>query len=63
MMDTFKVSERNQSLPLPAMAADVEDKHLIAHLISIGLTIVQESCSVFCRTFVANREITSEALP
>jgi hypothetical protein len=49
-------------MALPGMAADAEDKHLMADMIPINLTMVQESGFVVCRTFVADREITSEVL-
>jgi hypothetical protein len=37
------MSERNQPMPLPEMAANTEDKHLIADMIPIWLTMVQKS--------------------
>jgi hypothetical protein len=43
MTDAFEVNERNQPMPLPEMAANAEDKHLITDMIPICLTMAQES--------------------
>ena len=50
MTGTFEMSERNQrAIPLLGMAANTEDKHLIAHLIPINLTMMQEAAGRLSR--------------
>ena len=43
MMDAFEMSRGKSSASLPGMFAEAKDKHLIAHMIPINLTRVQES--------------------
>jgi hypothetical protein len=43
MTEAFEMSERNQPMPLPEMAMPHEDKHLIADMIPICLTMVQKA--------------------